>query len=414
MTRFLSQALQSKEPVFQRNLTNLEVANGHPNADIRLSLEVEDATRNKCRELGLDPKDTTAEELYHALQSRLKSDDKLLTKKLRTMAATRVSAAADPVSGIVLALKDLPDSKACFSLKTAKLRSLLKTLAPKKTMKTIGYRSIDSMLKHENPIEVLTAAWLCESTAWQKRLLDQYKKLTPSDFEERSIKIIYACAPRYRQLGEAVVSESHHNILSLKELGAIVLLPLPENIPAGVVTTSLSLATRELNEIRIASSFLKVHQFKSNNFGKAVLKISLSSPELETKGFDQPVPWSLIQRYYTRLSDSIENIFEPYVRLEDMIYHSAEEALTKIEPKLSFWQGTENLGLLDNGKPVSLNLIDNALSLCNNLPFEDRVAHYFQNSLWHELLARYLKRDSLEQAIFGNLQPKYAYQEATV
>jgi hypothetical protein len=414
MTRFLSQALNNKEPKFRRDLQDLEVANGHPKADIHLSLEVMNGARSKCRELGLDPTDTTAEELYHALQVRIKSDDQKLTRRLRTIAATRVSAEADPISGMVEALKDLPDSKACFALKTAKLRTLLKVLSPKKTMKVLGYRSIDSLLKHENPIDVLAAAWLSESLSWQKRLMHEYRGLTPSDFEERSIKVLYASERRYKTLGEKIVNTTHHNILSLKELGAIVLLPLPEDAPSGVVTASLSLAIHELNEIRAASTYLKLSQF-SSGFGSKVAKVSLSHPELEARVFDQPVPWSLIQRYYARLGEEIQSaVFEPYVSLEDMIYRPIEEALTKIEPELAFWHGTDSLGLIESNQPVSLNLIDNAISLCNNLPFEKRIASYFQNSLWHELLMRYLKHDSLEHNVFGDLMPSYAYQEATL
>ena len=412
MTRFLSQALNTREPKFRRELDTLESANGHPKADINLSLEVMSGAREKCAQLGLDPRDTTAEELYEALQARIKHDDLTLTKKLRTIAATKVSAEADPISGMVEALKDLNESKACFSLKTAKLRSLLKTLSPKKTTRTLGYRSVDSMLKHENPIDVLAAAWLSESVSWQKRLISEYRKLKPSDFEERNIKVLYASSKRYRSLGEKIVESTHHNILSLKELGAVVLLPLPENAPSGVVTASLSLAIHELNEIRATSTYLKVSQFK-NNFGANVARVSLSHPELEAKVFDQAVPWGLIQRYYAGLREEIDSsMFEPYISLEDMIYRPIEEALAKIEPELSFWHGTESLGLIGNEKPVSLNLIDNAINLCNNLPFEKRIAHYFQNSLWHELLMRYIKPGIVEKSVFGDLTP--AYQEASL
>lgn len=408
MTRFLAEALNKQGTDFNHDLMDLEAANGHPNTDIRLSSEVLNAARNKCHELGLDPKDTTAEELYHALQARVLKDDKTLTRRLRTIAATKVSAEADPVAGMVEALKQVNDSKACLALKTSKLRTIIKALPPKKTMKLIGYRSIDSMLKHENVIEVLAAAWLSESMAWQKKLLDQYKKLNSTDFEERSLKIIYSSSKRYRKLGDKVVSTSKHNILSLKELGAIVLLPLPEDAPDGVVTASLSLALHELNEIRAASSFLKINQVKSH-FGSHVVKISLMQPELETRVFDRPVPWGLIQRYYSRVSDAIEEVvFEPYVRLEDMAWHPIEETLSQIEPELSFWHGTDALGMLEEKMPVSLNLLDNALNLCNKLPFEKRLSHYFQNSLWHELLLRYLNHDSIKATVLS--EPAYAFE----
>ena len=72
MTRFLSDSLNAPEPFFRLSLRKLETANGGPNADIRFSTEVLQAAQEKLRELGLDPHDTTASELYHVLQERVK------------------------------------------------------------------------------------------------------------------------------------------------------------------------------------------------------------------------------------------------------------------------------------------------------------------------------------------------------
>ncbi len=408
MTTFLTQALDYTEVKLKRELMALEAAAGHPNADIRLSVEVMNAARVKFRELGLDPKDTTAEELYHALQVRLRQDDQKLVFSLRSLAAEHVSAEADPVAGMAVALKSIPESKACFALKLAKLRLILKALSPKKTAKSLGYRSIDSMLKHESPEDVLAAAWLCESVSWQKRLLAQYRKLTPTDFEERSLRIVYAKDKRYHEVGKKIVQSMHHNLLSLKELGVIVLLPLPDHTPEGVVTASFSLAINELNEIRAASTFLKINQFKPG-FGSQVSKVCLMHPELDSQVFDRPVPWGLVQRYYSRIQLKADSfLLEPYLSLDDLIYRPVEEMLARLEPSLAFWRNTDALGYVQGNKTVSLNILDNAINLCNNLSFDKRIAHYFQNSLWHELLMRYIKPESIENNLFNGLVPEYA------
>ncbi len=146
MTRFLSASLQAKEPFFQAGIRRLESANGHPKTDIRISAEVMSASRDKLRQLGLDPKDTTPEELYHVLQSKVAVDDARLTKTLRTMAATHVSAEGNVIEGMIHVLKELPDSKRCFAIKQSVIRSVLKKQVPKKAMKKLGYRSVDSML----------------------------------------------------------------------------------------------------------------------------------------------------------------------------------------------------------------------------------------------------------------------------
>lgn len=408
MTKFLSQALQAPEPFFRLGLQRLESANGHPSTDIRFSTEVARQTKVKLLELGLDPHDTTPAELYHVLQERIKADDARLTKALRTTAATHVSAEADVVAGMVHALKQLPDSKRCFALRASKFRTIMKKVPPKKAMKQLGYRSLDSFLKHETSVSVLAAAALAEDHHWRKRLLAEYKRLRPSDFENRNISIVQFDTDRWQDLAERAVHEHKHNFLSLKELGAIVFLPLSADAPAGVTTASLSLALHELNEIRAASTFLKLSQVRPD-FGAMVQKVANEEPALSSQLLDQNVPWKLIQRYYARLTgQEREEIFEPHLQLEDMVWQSVEQTLASIEPSFRFWQHNAHLGMLHDRGPVSLNVIDVALNYCNQLPFEQRLTHYFQHSLWHELLTRYLRRDTVEQAVLGELQPQLA------
>ncbi len=408
MTRFLSEALRASEPAFRRGLQKLEAANGHPSNDIRLSASVTRATKDKLRQLGVDPDDTTAEELYHALQARITADDHRLVKALRTRAATQVSAEANINDGLLLALKEVAGSAGCFALKTSKLKTLIKKVPPKKAMKQLGYRSLDSLLKHEPPACILAAAWLLEGERWQKQLLDQYKKLTAGDFESRAITIIQPNGKRWQQLSQEAVNDKKHNLLSFKELGTLILLPFPVDVPAGAVTVSLALALHELNEIRAGSTFLKLSQVQTD-FGSVVQTIAADEPRLTAQMLDRPVPWQLVQRFYARLSHLLEGgVFEPHIQAEDMSWQSVEQALSEIEPSFEFWHDSGHLGLLHNHQPVSLNLLDVALSYCNQLPFEQRLVHYFQRALGHELLLHYLQPSAIEQAINAQLQPALA------
>jgi hypothetical protein len=413
MTRFLSESLQAPEPSFRLGLKRLESANGNPSTDIRFTTEVHHATRQKLQQLGLDPKDTTAEELYIVLQQRISDDDARLTQALRKVAATHISAEADPVAGMIHVLQDLPDSKRCFGLKNNVAKSLLKKLAPKKTMKQLGYRSLDSMLKHEQPVTIMAAAWLVEGAGWQHKLIDQYKKLTPTDFENRSIQLISLNSPRWRELAGVVFAERHHNLIALREMGALLFLPLPADKQVGTVTASLSLALHELNEIRASSTLLKLSQVKKS-FGSVVQMIVQDEPGFQSNLLDQPVPWHLIQRYYARLGDTFkENVFEPYLEAEDMVWHSIEQTLSSIDSSLDFWLDTSHLGLMHEGKVVSLNIVDSALNYCNQMSFNERIVQHFQSSLWHELLLRYLKHETVEQAISSELQPALVKETVT-
>ncbi|HVI60965.1 MAG TPA: hypothetical protein VM535_02285, partial [Candidatus Saccharimonadales bacterium] len=317
MTRFLSELLRAPEPFFRQGLQKLEAANGHPAADIRFSTEINQATQDKLRELGLDPADTTPAELYHCLQERLKADDARLNRTLRVRAATHVSAEADVVDGMIHALKALPDARHCFALKASVLKALLKTTPPKKALKQLGYRSLDSFLKHETPVSALSAAWLSEDGAWQRRFVGQYKQLRASDFEARPLTITHLKSRRWQALAARIVTDNKHNILAFKEFGALVFLPLPSGAPDGTTTASLSLALHQLNEIRAASSFLKLCQVRPD-FGAIVRTVADDEPRLSSKLLDQTVPWHLIQRYYARLTGgSREEVFEPHLQLED-------------------------------------------------------------------------------------------------
>ena len=124
------------------------------------------------------------------------------------------------------------------------------------------------------------------------------------------------------------------------------------------------------------------------------------------------MPWHLVHRYYARLTDRFrEDVFEPYLQIEDMVWQPVEHTLARIDPAMHFWQGTAHLGMLDGREAVSMNLIDAATNLCNQIPYKSRVAHYFQGSLWHELLLRYLHHQPVEDSLLNELQPELATEK---
>src|SRR5690242_15647732 len=226
MTRVLSELLGAEEPMFHHDLVRLESASGRSSADIRLTTEVERATRSKLRELGLDPSDTTGLELYRALQARVKADDERLSATLKAKYGDEHMHAS-----ISKALHELPVAKSCFALKTSVAKRLLKRVPPKQTMKILGYRSFDSMLRREQLLAIFAAAWLVESATWRKSLVDSYKKLQASDFEIRHLTVLGPDTPHWQALASLVVLQKKHTVVGLKELGAIVILPFPETPP---------------------------------------------------------------------------------------------------------------------------------------------------------------------------------------
>jgi hypothetical protein len=104
----------------------------------------------------------------------------------------------------------------------------------------------------------------------------------------------------------------------------------------------------------------------------------------------------------------------PHINADDLGWHSIEKVLAHIEPSLEFWKGTSHLSMLHDHKPVSFNILDVSLGYCNHLSFERRIVHYFQNSLWNELLLRYLKHENVEQTVMSQLQSELAVEPALI
>ncbi len=402
MTRVLSELLGVRPHEFHVGLRQLERASGHNSADIRLSSEVMQATQRKLKQLGLDPHDTTGLELYRALQSRIRQDDDRLSQILR-----KKYGSDDPAHDtlhIAKELDKLPVHKSCFAIKPAVGKRFLKKTPPKHAMKALGYRSLDSMLKHEALGAIYAAAWLTESAAWQRQLIDQYKSLKVTDFEIRKMAILSPDTARWYQLADTHVSKRRHNVLGFAELGVVVLLPLPSERPAGTSLVSLLLALHEMNQVRATSTFLKLCQVRPD-FSKQVQEVARGEAVVSAEFFGRPVSWQVVQRYYARFTDRFRSeVFEPHIQADDLGWHSIEKVLSHIDPAMEFWHHTTHLSLLDNHKPVSCNIIDVALSYCNDLPYQERVVHYFQHSLWHELVIRYLKHENVEQLIIGGIE----------
>jgi hypothetical protein len=407
MSQTLSELLGAPELSFHLNLRRLEQASGHLSHDVRLASEVMLTAHAKVHDLGLDEHDSTGPEIYAALGERLKADDARLTHALKA-----ISKEDDPMAAVAHALRTVPLSRSCFALKATAAKALLKKSVPKKAMKQLGYRSFDSMLKHESVPLLFTAAWLSESAAWQRGVIEQYKNLKATDFELRDVAIVYPTSSRWQKLSQTVVSTKRHNIVSFKELGAIVLLPLGTETPRLATTTTLLLALDTWNEIRAGSTFLKLCQVKSN-FGKTVQSVVLDEAQLPADLMDQPVPWHIIQRYYARFKQAFRpEVFEPHIVREDLSWHSVEKVLAHLEPSMEFWKGTTHISELYDHKPVSFNMLDVALNYCNNLPYEQRIVQYCRTSLWHELLLRYLNPDNVERTVQQALQSEFATEPA--
>lgn len=400
MTKVLSQMLGAREPVFRIGLRQLERASGHSSADIRLTTEIIHNRRDCLKQLGLDPDDTTGRELYAALMQRVKEDSLVFDRMLGVDPTSDniMPRVADFVAGMQSA-----EAGRVFALKPAVAKRLLKAQPPKRALKKLGYRSIDSVLKHEPAAVLMAAAAIAEGVQWHKAMRAAYRKLKPGDFESRQLQVVAPAAVRWRDFSAAYVAHHKNAVMSFRELGAVVLLPLPAVAVRGASLAATLLTLQAANEMRAVSTYLKLHIVRPD-FGVIIANVAQTDPLTKAEVGGAYLPWQLVHSYFARHPEAYNpEIFEPHVQHDDLQWHPAEDSLAELHPRFSFWQPAAHAGLLERGELVSLNLLDAVLSFCNMLPFEQRMVQAVRGRVWQELMVRYMRQSGIEQAVHQQL-----------
>lgn len=400
MTKTLSQLLDVGELDFHQMLMKLERASGKGSLDIRLTSELLAGSRSKLAELGLDPKDTTGPELYEMLNQKMAASDKELAKVLKLEPLE-----PDFLYDFTASIKKLVAASDCFALKASVAKKLLRANTPKKAMKALGYRSLDSYLKHESLAGLYASAKISESSAWHESFIASYKKLTPSDFESRPVSIIALTSDRWQKLAADYADNNRHNILELREISTLAILPL-ESYRPGMITAMFLLALAAANDMVATSSYLKLHQVKAD-FGKIVASTASEHPAITNPLDDRKMSWRTV---YDFIANSSSNL-EPQLVGNSSVLAQPADVLASLSPMLEFWHGTSHLAHLHNGKATSLNPTDAAINFVNKFPFEERVNIHFRANLWRKLWQGYLQTEILGEKLLAGLKTELAGSE---
>lgn len=401
MAKVLRDLLDAEEPLFSLSLRQLEKASGETGVDVRLIGEIAEKVRRTTEALGLDPNDTTGPELYRGLLRRIEDDNRRVTKLIGGHDTDDVR---HMVPLMVDAVNKMDINRSCWVLKHSVAKRLLKERPPKKLMAHLGYRSLDSMLKHEDIDEVYTALRFSEGGEWLNQYNELFKTVCPSDFETRDIRIVIMDHDKYVDLAEHFVEKKLHNITHTKEMGVIVVVPMKYERMKGITLKSLPLMFHYINEIRLYSAFFKLKQVNAN-FGETVVETLIADPGNASQMAGQNVHWRVIQRYFGKLKDeSHPEAFQPHVHPEDLHWRRAEEMLSELDPEMAFWKGLDYVGkLMSDNQPLAFNLVDVSLGYSNENSYEDRLVYHFRESLWNEIFIRYMGRKNLEDQILGQL-----------
>lgn len=411
MCKLVAELVGADNHVVREMFERLEIQSGNPGVDVRLTGEIYGKIHMKMRELGLDPRDTTPRELYQSLVNLAAKHDLFLARRLGIEDSQDSQQVAKAVIRLIRRMR-LP--KHSWALKPATARRLLKATPPKTLMKALHYRSLDSMLKRESPILLLTLARHSEPASWQERFVGSYKKLQPNDFEVRNIEVALLSDKRWEAVGHTFGSAMHSNILHNLEAGAIVILPASVHDRRGLTLMSLLLTLHYISEIRTFSTYGKFVHLRSD-FGSLLVDHILNDKQNHITIAGQPVHWRIVHRYYgTSNRIDYPEIFEPHVQPEDLAYRKAEAVLYRLEPALHFWHDMDFVGLPRTDGPISFSLTDVAMSLVNELPFEKRAYYHLQDSLWNEVYSRYAGQRNFEKQILLQLDEHAMHQAQSV
>jgi hypothetical protein len=395
MSKLLSELLGAKEPYFSLDIKRLEQSSGYGALDNRLSAEIVGKVHLQHRAMGLDPKDTTGRELYRSLLNLASKHDKFLLKAIGFNDSSDVD---DLLSRIISCSLKMSPHSSSWSIKPKVLKLLLKENPPKKLMRFLGYRSVDSLIKREKINELYSACKIFESTRWVNKNNMRLKKLGPSDFDDNSVSVIKLDVGRWGKLIDEHFQNEGRAVYIVSEASTVVLLASKNQGVRGLAICFMPVILEALNQIKASGSFIKLNRFKPD-YGLVVSQsIVFSDQTLDIRSYK--FHWSSIQKYLSSgKGDKVLDVLYPHLQIEDVSWRRAEESLYRLEPALVFWRDSDYVGKHFPEGTISFNLVDVGLNYMQMNDFGNHTSSYMKRALRDELLLRYISAKHIEQSI---------------
>jgi hypothetical protein len=379
MSKRLARLIAEPERDTKAVIGKLEELSSFSSEDVRFLAKHQQDTVKKIASLGLDPSDTTAEELYHTLQAKLTSDVNSFATAINYQAGEPQANARKLVE---LALAAAPKVE-IYAMKLAVAKNLLRAEPPTRLMKKLKYRSLESMLKRENISQLFSVLSVVENHSWQKKFISRLGDLKASDFESRYLE--YRAMPADNWLE---VAQTERPVSYVPLMGAVAVWPveaLSKDVGAGFSLQTLLAA----EIIEIDSTYLKNYQFQPQ-FGKLAAQIYESGEQQALQIAGKPFfDWNNLKCIF-------ESQMQPLV------------SFTSLHPIFSWWkdaQATMLVGeelvsahmadVFDNlfcGSDFSTRQVGNGVtavksSLLGKYAEHSNVANYFKSQLDDTALA---------------------------
>jgi hypothetical protein len=358
--------------------------------------------------LGLK-KNAKSGEIYKAIISKLKRDDRELFKILGKPKCT-----SQKTCGILLeTVKDLSGVGAGFFLKGKKATEMLRKCPPPNMLKALNYKNVDELLQKEDLKEVFSALRFIESSDWMNNeFIHAFNGLSSDDFEEREIKII-VLSGKWLDVAEKFIKKKYHNVSHLKELGIIFIIPLEVDAP-GEMLRIFTLLLHYLHEVKFYSKLFRKYE-SSEYIGEKIISL-LRGDVLEGELPDgSKNKWRIVQRYLAKEDENDPRLFEPHVNPETIHWDKAENNFTQLDAKyphleFTFWKDLNFVGDFFENKTgrelVSFNLIDSIMSLVKEKEMIKYLYHH-QEALWNRIFVEYIGKGKMEDLILDNFEKGY-------
>ena len=396
MSRLLVQLLGEDERAFRSLIDRLEKASLNPSIDIRLSAEIVSKTHEKIRLLGLDAKDTTPKELFYALKAKLSIDD----DKLKSSLKVDGKSADQFVKILAKTCTKLSKQERTLAMTTAGTKRVLVAVPPRKTLRLLKLRSIESVLKREDPKLVYAIASLIEDSSWRSQVHAKMKRLQSKDIEWQSVKVLPLNSAWLEKLSGKINVQDLQ--ITSPEVGAVILLPVIDKYLEGITTYYLVSILQASRQLAIDSMPYR-HLGFMQGYHNILLEIAhgKQSPLDSIHGLTPS--WRAVHETLARgkISDATQ---EAELVLNDLDWLSTEKKLESLVPDMNFWEGSHYLALKSESTAVSLHILDVARAVVLKSEYNEHTSSHFEGSLWNELQIRYLSHEVIAKSLLEQLR----------
>ena len=365
MASTLAKLLGEAEESLEKTIDKFESLSGYNSEDVRLLADMEHQTRQKIASLGLDPTDTTGEELYQALMAKLNQD---LDRIANAQNFQKVTGRDEAAARLIQTAEICADRPSVLAIKALAVKKILKTNPPKKLMKHLHYRSLDSLLKRQNLPLVLAVAPALESDSWHKSVARSMAKLSASDFETRQVQFVALSAKQWSDIASPAQPITYEPFSA-----TVVVWPSKKIIGKTNLAAVLQLL-QAVEILEVDSFYLERYRF-APAFGKIAADVYASDLHKPAIADHSMFGWHDMWRLSTHHQTAIDKV-------------------VRVHPALLWWKGAEHL-VHSATEPVSLNLADNLRCLQAKLNYGQQALQHASDSLKTELLKRYSAHDSV-------------------